>query len=167
MLTRLFVLLFLFFPLGGVSAQTTVSIGQSAPALLLEELGGDNWIDLEEYQGKVVYLDFWASWCVPCLQSFPALSELYARYNEDGFEVIAVNLDEHIDAAMQFANRYPTDYPLVAGFGTDVPQSYQVEVMPTAYFIDREGVVRLVHHGFKTEHVEFLEAWLQKLLAER
>lgn len=143
------------------------SVDQSAPFFSLKELRNGSAIDLSDYRGKVVYLDFWASWCVPCRESFPVLSDLYEKYQNQGFEVIAVNLDENPDAAREFIERYPADYALAMGFGSEVPTVYEVVVMPTAYLIDAEGVIRLVHHGFKLEHVDFLEAVLEKLLAER
>lgn len=142
------------------------SVDQSAPPFFLEDMQTGETIDLEEYRGKVVYLDFWASWCVPCLKSFPKLSELRETYADLGFEVLAVNVDEHPEAAMQFLERYPVDYPVLHGFGSEVPSLYEVEVMPTAFFIDGEGKIRLVHLGFKDEHGDFIEAVLQKLLAE-
>lgn len=150
-----------------------VSVDQRAPFFVLKELRGktragpEKYQGLEQYRGKVVYLDFWASWCLPCRQSFPALSSLRERYADQGFEVIAVNLDENHQHALQFLAQFPVNYPVVAGFGTEVAEQYGVEVMPTGYFIDANGVIRLIHKGFKSEHAHFLEAILQKLLAER
>ncbi len=145
----------------------SVVVDSSAPLFSLVDLKNGQTIHLEQYRGKVVYLDFWASWCVPCRASFPALSALYQQYSDQGFEVIAVNLDENHSEALQFIEQYPADYRFVAGFDTGIASTYRVDVMPTAYFIDAKGVVRLIHHGFKESHVDFLEAILEKLLAER
>lgn len=144
-----------------------LSLDEKAPNFALQEFFEDKLISLEDYQGKVIYLDFWASWCGPCRQSFPALSTLHQRYSSQGFEVIAVNLDSDISQALAFVSKFPVDYPLLRGFDTDAAELYGVKVMPTAFIIDAEGNVRLVHHGFKPEHVDFLDAVIDKLLAER
>ena len=149
------------------SAAQELALDTPAPLFTLNDINTDNKIELASYQGKVVYVDFWASWCVPCRLSFPFLSALRAQYADQGFEVIAVNLDEDPLAAKAFLQRFPVEYPVAKGFATTTPADYQVEAMPTAYLIDAKGVVRLKHLGFSSKHQEFLEAVVQKLLAEK
>lgn len=161
---RLFFFVALFF---SGSTLWAASVGQKAPLFSLQELGSDRVVDLAAYRGKVVYVDFWASWCGPCRQSFPALSDLHKRYADQGFEVIAINLDKELSAATNFIDHNPVTYPVVQGFGSGVDKLYEVKAMPSAYFVDATGTIRLVHLGFKTKNREFLEAVLQKLLAER
>lgn len=159
-------LAFILFSCLASSPILGAAVDEGAPPFSLQEMGGEDSISLEDYKGKVVYLDFWASWCGPCRKSFPALSDLRERYADQGFEVIAVNLDQDLTAAHGFVSQFPVEYPLLKGFGTGVGKAYHVEVMPTAYLIDGTGTIRTVHHGFKPEHVDFLDQVIQKLLAE-
>ena len=147
-------------------AAQELKLDATAPPFTLNSINGDNKIELASYQGKVVYVDFWASWCVPCRLSFPFLSALRAQYANQGFEVIAINLDEDPQAAQAFLQRYPVNYPVAMGFATTTPVDYQIQAMPTAYLVDAKGVLRLKHLGFSAKHQEFLEAVVQKLLAE-
>jgi cytochrome c biogenesis protein CcmG/thiol:disulfide interchange protein DsbE len=144
-----------------------IAVDTLAPLFSLDSVNSDNKIALASYQGKVVYLDFWASWCVACRLSFPYLSTLREQYAEQGFEVIAVNLDEDPQAAQKFLQRYPVAYPVAIGFATSTPIDYQVSAMPSAFLIDAKGVIRLKHLGFAIKHQDFLDAIVQKLLAEK
>ena len=123
-------------------------------------------LSLAELQGKVVYLDFWASWCGPCRKSFPVLEQLRQQLGSQGFEVLAVNVDEFEADALQFLTELPVSYPVVRDGSGTTPKAYGILGMPTAYLIGRDGVVRLVHAGFKTSDVEKLRVEIIKLLGE-
>mgnify|MGYP001823380633 CR=1 FL=1 len=127
-------------------------------------LGGAGSVGLAELRGKVVYLDFWASWCGPCRISFPQLEQLRAELGPRGFEVLAVNLDEHEADALSFLAAMPVSYPVVRDAAGDSPRAYGILGMPTGYLLDRQGVVRLVHQGYRRSDGERLRAEIVKLL---
>jgi thiol-disulfide isomerase/thioredoxin len=144
-----------------------VVVNDAAPNFTLKSLHGDKQISLAQFKGKVVYLDFWASWCSPCRQSFPFLSQLQQQYQQQGFEVVSVNLDENPTLAIDFLNQFPVNFSHVKGFDTEISEKYSINAMPTAFFIDVKGRIRLIHKGFKPSHKMFIEAVLEKLLAEK
>lgn len=158
-------LLIINYCLCAQTAQAVV-IGDDAPHFTLKSLQGEQQITLSQFKGKVVYLDFWASWCGPCKQSFPFLKQLKQEYQQLGFEVVSVNLDEDPQLATDFLKQFPTHFIHLGGFNTDIAEKYAIEAMPTAFFIDAKGRVRLIHKGFNPNHKTFIKAVLEKLIAE-
>lgn len=132
----------------------------------LQNTPGAQFVSLSDYKGKVVYLDFWASWCGPCRVSLPILNELREEYGPKGFEVLAVNIDEDQLAAVDFLSKYSVSYPILADPEGSVPAVYQPKGMPTAYLIDKEGRVNFVHSGFKKKDVAKIRSHIEKLLAK-
>ncbi|WP_339720671.1 TlpA disulfide reductase family protein [uncultured Paraglaciecola sp.] len=147
------------------NAQAVV-INDDAPNFTLNSLQDQQPITLAQFKGKVVYLDFWASWCHPCRQSFPFLAQLQQQYQQDGFEVVSVNLDNNPKLATDFLKQFPVNFTHLQGFDTGISEKYAIEAMPSAFFIDAKGRVRLIHKGFKASHKKFIKAVLEKLLAE-
>jgi thiol-disulfide isomerase/thioredoxin len=143
-----------------------VELNSSAPSFSLPSIKTAKQINLADYQGKVVYLDFWASWCVPCRVSFPILNGLYQSYHQQGFEVVGINLDEEPEAALRFLKDNPVDFSVLRDIQGDVPKSYQVEAMPTSFLIDKKGLVRHIHTGFSRADEAELKQKIQMLLAE-
>jgi cytochrome c biogenesis protein CcmG, thiol:disulfide interchange protein DsbE len=121
-------------------------------------------ISLQDHRGKIVYVDFWASWCAPCLRSLPQINELYNRYRDQGFEVLAVNVDNPIEDGLDFLLDVDLDYLIPADTDNKVMEMYKVVGMPTSYLIDREGYIRKVHTGFREGDIEILEKALLELL---
>jgi thiol-disulfide isomerase/thioredoxin len=154
----------------GVAQAGAVERGQVAPAIDLPlfstqgESGAS--MSLAELRGKVVYLDFWASWCPPCRMSFPQLEQLRVELAPRGFEVLAVNVDEFEADALKFLEEIPVSYPVVHDAAGLSPQAYGILGMPTGYLIDREGVIRLVHQGFRRNDGAKLKVEIIKLLGE-
>ncbi|MDO8271685.1 MAG: TlpA disulfide reductase family protein [Gammaproteobacteria bacterium] len=141
--------------------------GEQAPDFTLPDIeGGKPAISLSALRGKTVYVDFWASWCTPCLRSMPLINELYAKYGERGFEVIAINVDDPVDDGREFLLDTPLDYLIAADTESSVLEQYGVIGMPTSYLIDPQGVVRLVHMGFKDKDIEVIEKELTQVLDE-
>jgi thiol-disulfide isomerase/thioredoxin len=140
--------------------------GDKAPNFSLMSLIEKRDISLEDYKGKVVYVDFWASWCMPCRRSFPFLNRLRKQFGDGGFEIIAVNLDQDPQAAMLFLDKFPVDYPVVKGFDSNVSRDYNISAMPTAYMIGKDGKIRGKHLGFKASQQDYLEAVVDKLVSE-
>ncbi len=148
-------------------ASAVLEEGETAPDFTLPAVGSDGEaVTLSELRGKVVYVDFWASWCAPCLRSLPLVNELYARYNDQGFEVVAITVDREIDAARQFLEdlEQPLAYRLVSDIDSEVMHEYDVRGMPTSFLVDRQGVIRHVNEGFREGDIEKLEQALQPLL---
>ena len=131
------------------------------------KLQGDNGeISLEQYKGQVVYVDFWASWCVPCKHSFPWMNDIQKRYGNKGFKVIAINLDEDRKDAKTFLNMHPADFTIAYDPEGVAAEAYRVKVMPTAYLIDQQGNLVKSHKGFKIEQSDKMEEAIRKLLSQ-
>ncbi len=145
-----------------------VQEGQGAPAfdLPLLSAGRPGSLSLTSLSGKVVYLDFWASWCGPCRVSFPQLEQLRLELGPRGFEVLAVNVDEFEPDALRFLEQVPVSYPVVRDAAGATPAAYGILGMPTAYLIDRAGTVRLVHQGYRKSDGAALRDAIIKLLGE-
>ena len=162
-LSRALPIALLCLPLLAQSAP--VSVGQQAPAIDLPLLpGGPENIQLADLRGKVVYVDFWASWCGPCRVSFPLLEEMRTELSPRGFEILAVNVDEFVDDALEFLMELPVSYPIAYDPQGVSPQAYGINGMPTGFLIDRAGVVSKVHQGFRSSDAEKLRAEIVKLL---
>jgi thiol-disulfide isomerase/thioredoxin len=145
-----------------------VQAGQAAPPLSLPLLsaGSPAVFTLASLQGKVVYLDFWASWCGPCRVSFPQLEQLRRELGPRGFEVLAVNVDEVEADALRFLQEVPVTYPVVRDGTGETPRSYGIPGMPTGFLIDRGGVIRLVHQGYRKSDGAALRASIMEVLGE-
>ncbi len=134
--------LFLSTPAGAVALK------DPAPDFTLKRLDGGN-LRLEEYRGKVVLINFWASWCGPCRQEMPVLDQLQKRYADTGFTVLGVNVEGKPGPAEQLLHRTPVSFPVLIDQGQTVSQRYQLEAMPSTVVVDRDGVIRYIHHGYK------------------
>jgi peroxiredoxin len=141
------------------------AVGQAAPAFALPSRDGTT-VDSAELHGKVVLVDFWASWCAPCRQSFPALDDLSKRLGPEGFAVIGINLDEERADADRFLSERPVSFAIVFDPEATTPEAYGLKAMPSSFVIGRDGVVRSVHSGFRKGDAEKLEAEVRALLAE-
>lgn len=141
--------------------------GQPAPVCSLSEIGADApAYDTGQYRGKVVYLDFWASWCVPCAKSFPFMNQLHTELKDKGLQLIGVNLDENPADAKAFLEKYPVDFTLAADRSGECAKKFEVKGMPTSYLIGRDGTVRHVHQGFRGGETKELYRLVEQLLAE-
>lgn len=140
-------------------------IGQSGPQFSLPYLQQQQQaFSLAQFAGKVIYLDFWASWCAPCRVSFPALDKLYGKLKQQGFEVVAVNLDEKPEKADGFIRELPVSFTVLRDADGALSDKYVVESMPTSFLIDKQGVVQYIHHGFTSNDVVELEKKITQLL---
>ena len=146
-------------------ANAEVRSGQSAPNCKLNALGGGGNAQLADYRGKVVYLDFWASWCGPCAQSFPFMNSLHKDLAAKGLEVLAINLDEQMEDATGFLTRVPAKFTVLADASGQCPQDFGVKAMPSTYLIDRKGVIHEIHLGFKPAESAQLRREVEALLS--
>jgi len=139
---------------------------QKAADFTLPDLNGANELSLADFQGEVIYLSFWASWCVPCRQEMPYLAQLWERHHEDGFQVLAINVDEDPELAREFASQYELPFPLLWDAGRAVSTEYRVPGFPTHYVVDRRGRIRFSGLGFNLADVGAISQEVETLLAE-
>ena len=134
-------------------------------ALLASAPAADTF-DPGQYAGKVVVLDFWASWCEPCRRSFPWLNAMHDKYGPEGLVIVGVNLDmERVDA-QRFLAEYPADFAIVYDEDHALAREYEVVAMPSSYVIGRDGQVAARHMGFKVKQQDEYEALLVEALRE-
>ena len=106
-------------------------------------------ISNQDLSGKVLYVDFWASWCGPCRKTFPFMNELQAEFSDQEFQIVAVNMDELVEDADKFLERYPAEFPIYRDAQNKLAKELNLPGLPTAYIVDKKGVIRAVHTGFK------------------
>lgn len=153
----------IFYPLCSWSAEP----GDPAPECSLPYLAEDGGtVSLSHLKGKVVFLDFWASWCPPCEKSFPFLDELHRQYHSKGLEVIAVNLDEEKQDALTFIKNHQVNFNVLYDAVGSCPEQYQVMAMPSSYIIDKSGKIQYVNYGFLSSEEEALRKQVTSLLNE-
>ena len=140
--------------------------GEPAPAFALPA-ADDRTIALDQLRGRVVYLDFWASWCGPCRRSFPWMNEIEQRYAAKGLTVVAVNVDTRRADAERFLNQYPAKFAIVYDPSGATPRAYDVKAMPSSYLIDRNGKIARVEQGFLDENRDALEETIRSQLESR
>jgi cytochrome c biogenesis protein CcmG, thiol:disulfide interchange protein DsbE len=124
-------------------------------------------LDLPSFRGHVVYLDFWASWCAPCRQSFPWMETLKRAYGDQGLEVITVNLDMDRADADKFLKQFHPTFDVRFDPKGELAAFYKVQGMPSSVLIDRRGVTRFTHVGFRPVDGAIYEMQLRELLAEK
>lgn len=150
-----------------ISPVYSQEINSKAPEFSANDLSG-NTIKLTELRGKVILVDFWASWCVPCRKSMPHIIELYNNRSDSSFTVIAVNADEERSKIDDFANSINAEFPFPVIFDKDskLPPLYNVEGMPTTIIIDKEGMIRFKETGFTNDIKEKMDSKIKELLAK-
>ncbi|SFM64170.1 TlpA family protein disulfide reductase [Marinobacter zhejiangensis] len=148
----------------GAALFSTASLAEQELAPQLELATDSGQVNLSDLRGKVVLLDFWASWCGPCRQSFPWMNDMQSKYQAQGLEVVAINLDQDAEAAADFLREIPADFTVAYDPDGVSPQAYGVMGMPSAYLIDREGRIHSQHIGFHNDRKDNYEADIQRLL---
>jgi len=139
------------------------SESDALPDLSAYELSGE----IPDLEGKVVLVDFWASWCAPCKASFPAMQEIYNNFKDKGFVILAVSVDSTEKAYQKFVDKSGVTFPLIWDAKKKLVSEAEIEAMPTSMMVDKKGVIRSVHEGYlgkKTKKAYYEE--IQNLLAE-
>ena len=124
-------------------------------------------VDIHDFRGRVVYLDFWASWCAPCRQSFPWMQAMKNAYESRGLTVLAVNLDLNRGDADRFLAQFHPSFDVRFDPQGTVAEHFKVQGMPTGLVVDRHGVVRFTHIGFRPVDEAAYENQLREILAEK
>jgi cytochrome c biogenesis protein CcmG, thiol:disulfide interchange protein DsbE len=142
-----------------------LAVGEAAPAF---ELPGDaGAIKLSALKGKVVYVDFWASWCGPCKQSFPWLNDMQAKYGAKGFEVVGINVDAKTADAKTFLKEVPAKFTVAYDEKGVTPKQFGIKGMPSSVLLDGNGKVILQHTGFKDSEKAQLEQAIAQALTSK
>lgn len=146
---------------------TPAAAAKPAPAaqVQLQNVQGGS-AALADYHGQVILLDFWASWCGPCRESFPWMNSLQQRFGEQGLKVVAVNLDDDSAAAREFLTQIPAQFTVLLDPEAQLPDTFGVMGMPSSYLIDRQGKLRATHVGFHSQRIPDYENTIKTLLAE-
>jgi thiol-disulfide isomerase/thioredoxin len=160
--------LFGFMLLGFVSVDILADDSQNRPApnCALSNIDSSEKIDLQKFKGKVVYVDFWASWCGPCVESFPYMNTLDSELKDKGLQVLGVNLDENKEDAQTFLKKSPPEFLVAADIDSQCAKDFEVKAMPSTYLVDRKGVIRAVHYGFRAGEAKEFRSKVEELLAE-
>lgn len=150
-----------------IASLQAAEVGQQLGPCLISKLSNSNQpIVMNEFAGKVLYLDFWASWCPPCAKSFPFLNKLHQQYHHEGLHVVGINLDESVADAENFLTQYPAEFTIASDLTKQCAEDLGVAAMPSSYIIDRKGVIRHIHLGFRAGETQALQEKVQQLLAE-
>ncbi len=145
-------------------ARAASEVGDRAPDIQLPGVSKE--VRLAALQGKVVYLDFWASWCGPCRKSFPWMNEMQSRYGGRGLQIVAVNLDARRELADKFLAEVPAKFTIGFDPKGDSPKRYAITGMPTSLLIGVDGKVREVHSGFHDDQRKDIEAAIVAALGQ-
>lgn len=134
----------------------------AAPNFSIANIHGGR-INLDDFKGSLVYVDFWASWCGPCRKSFPFMEELQQQYGDD-LAVIAINMDKEEGDAHRFLADHEVTFLIGHDPNGDVAKQFGVIAMPSSFIIDRDGLIQEAHTGFKSKDVKKIHSKLGELL---
>lgn len=121
-------------------------------------------VSLQSLRGKVVYLDFWASWCTPCQKSFPWMNDMHRKYSDKGLVIVGVNVDEKPADASRFLAKVPADFMIAYDSGGSLASSFMPKAMPSAYIIAADGSIAKRHIGFKEKLIPDYESSIRSAL---
>jgi peroxiredoxin len=137
-----------------------LAVSSPAPDFALQDLSGRS-VRLSDLKGKVVLVEFWATWCPPCRASIPALERLHRTYNEKGLVVLGVSLDDGWESVKPFAAEHGISYPVLKG-SKDLSAQYLVRAIPTLFLVNKEGLIAQRYVG--DEHGDALDKDIRALL---
>jgi thiol-disulfide isomerase/thioredoxin len=149
------------------SAALAASSSGPAPGFTLSGRGGKS-IDLSQFKGQVVMINFWASWCKPCRDEMPLLEDIYKKYKPMGFTMLAVNVEPDPKEAEAWLGKLskPVTFPVAFDVDSKVSKLYKVETMPSTVIVDRKGNVRALHRGYKAGDEYFYLTQIRTMLKE-
>ena len=144
---------------------TAPTPGQAAPDFALKSLEGQN-LRLREQRGRVVLLNFWATWCGPCREEMPQLSRLQDKYRSAGLLMLGVNVDDDTANAATVASKLGVKFPVLLDTDKQVSKLYDISAMPSTVIIDRDGRVRHLHKGYREGTAQTYEQQIRELLKD-
>jgi cytochrome c biogenesis protein CcmG/thiol:disulfide interchange protein DsbE len=153
-------LLLLVLALPALAKPAPVPGGKPAPVFSLP--GGSGTVSLDSLRGRVVYVDFWASWCDPCRRSFPWLNTLHERYSARGLTIVAINLDKDRRAADAFLEKFPARFLVAFDASGKTAEAYGVSAMPSSFLIGPSGTLLSSHAGFDPRKTGTIEALIKE-----
>lgn len=140
-------------------------VGKKAVEFTLPDVSGGE-VALQSFRGKVVLLNFWATWCGPCREELPELGRVQEKFRKRGFAVVAVTVDNELENVRSFLKKYDLKLQALWDRRKKVAEAYGVEKMPSSYLIDRNGVIRFIHRGYSPEEFKRIEAEIDDLLGK-
>ncbi|MGQ0430090.1 MAG: TlpA disulfide reductase family protein [Gammaproteobacteria bacterium] len=148
-----------------LSGATTAGAPVAAPEFRLANRAGGQ-VTLSSLRGQVVMINFWASWCGPCRQEFPALDQIYRKYKPMGFTLVGINVESEKSDAERFLGQRPVSFPILFDPKNEVSGDYGVRAMPTTVLVDRRGRLRWTHMAYKpgdeAKYIEQVRAALRE-----
>jgi cytochrome c biogenesis protein CcmG, thiol:disulfide interchange protein DsbE len=132
----------------GESGGKHALVGNPAPSFAIDSVNGKGKIDLAKLKGKIVLVDFWATWCEPCKKSFPKLQELNVKYKASGLVIVGVSQDDENQGLSEFGKTYGAEFAIGWDGEKSIAKKYKPPSMPSSFLIDKEGVVRYAHLGY-------------------
>jgi len=147
------------------SAIAGVTKGKAAPDFALKSMAGEN-IRLSELRGKVVMINFWATWCAPCRKEMPLLNDLYKKHKQSEFILLGVNIDNSEDKGKKMARKIGVTFPILFDVSKKVSESYGVSAMPFTVIIDRSGIVKHIHKGYLPGYEKKYDSQISKLIGK-
>ncbi|MBU2870788.1 TlpA family protein disulfide reductase [Colwellia sp. E2M01] len=142
-----------------------LEMSKPAPDFTLKSLSGEN-LKLTEQRGKIIVLNFWASWCGPCRVEMPVLQDFYTKYQDLGVSVWGVNVEQENQAGRDFLKGLDLSFPILFDSSNSISDVYDVEAMPTTVIIDRDGLVRYIYRGYKPGYEKKYAKAIKKLIRE-
>jgi peroxiredoxin len=146
-------------PAGAIAPATT------APDFTLRTVGGPN-LRLQEQRGRVVLVNFWATWCAPCRKEMPHLNRLYEKYRASGFVLLGVNVDDDTSKAAAVAAQLGLKFPVLLDSDKTASRLYDLNAMPSTVLVDRDGRVRYVHRGYLDGYEDTYDKQIREMLKE-
>lgn len=133
------------------------SSGVDARDFMLPAMEAGQEMSLADFRGKVIYLDFWASWCGPCRKSLPLYEEMKKEFPPERFEIIAINLDEERYDAVRFLEKHPVSYTILLDPAGTTASQWQIQAMPSSFLLDVDGQIIKAWAGFTSSHLEDIQ----------
>jgi thiol-disulfide isomerase/thioredoxin len=155
-----------------IHAGSFAAEGDVAPDFVLPDMLTNERVRLSDHRGKVILVDFWASWCGPCRASFPAYerlrNEIHQEFGKNSFEIFAINVDMEKSEALAFLQKQSVSFPILdENTGGETQHKYQLLAMPTSFLIGPQGIIQIQHSGFNSAYVQMIKNEIARLVSTK